>query len=307
MRTMLLIVVFFFVDCLDASSQSTIPLPPPICNSALGWTGSAWTCGDGRTQRTMLTTDLDWYYNCSTGSNSNTGTAAAPFSDPQYAYNLAQQTLDLGGKQTITVHGQSGCDGVAWIFEGPLIGAKTWKNFVIDGGGQTNVVSSRSRGVAFETRFDAAITVQNLACTPGSEGRCFVADNAWFRVTDVWAMTNGGNNIFDAAGPRAAISAANVTISQSGADLSAVMAIEDHAVGFVTGAWTINDVGWRLGFVATGALGGGIDMTGFSYSGSGRGPRCSASNLGIVFTNEKGQKALPGTSECTVTKGGLVD
>jgi hypothetical protein len=255
----------------------------------------------------MLTADIDWHYNCATGSNANPGTAAAPFADPQHAYNLAQQTLDLGGRHSITLHGQGNCPGVAWIFEGPLVGAKSWKNFVIDGGGLGNVVGSSSGKVAIETRFDGAISVQNLTCTPGAGGFCFVADNSWLRVQDIGATTNGGNAIFDALGPRAVISAMNVTLSQNGADLNAVMMVEDHAVGFLTGAWVINGVGWKLGFVGTGAMAGGIDMTGFAYTGSGRGPRCSASNLGIIFTNEKGQKSLPGTSECTITNGGRVD
>lgn len=263
-----------------------------------------------QTTRTLLTANKDYYFNCSTGSNSNTGTSASPFADPLKAYQVAQQTLDLAGQYVVTVHGQANCSNAAWTFVGPLVGAAGPASFVIEGilGSPGAIqINGAASGYAFQVQFDAAITVRDLACNPGSGGGCMLGNTGVLSFLNVWFTTNSGNSLVDVAGPRSLIisSGANL-ISSGGGNVNIAIVAEDHGQVNLGGSWTMNGYPqWTTAFVQV-DIAGLIDATGFSTSGPGTGHRASAGQNGIVFTNGTGQSLFPGTSDGPVGEGGLI-
>lgn len=269
--------------------------------------GANGACGGSG--RTLLASNQSYYVNCSTGSNSNSGASSSPFADPVHAYQVAQQTLDLGGQWIVTVNLASNCSGVQWTFVGPLVGATGPGSFVITGTGQFSpVVTGAASGFAFQTQADAAITVTTLNCVPGTGGGCLLANNGVIADNNLSFTLNGGASLFDAAGPRSLILTGPFEISSGSAAINIVAVSEDHAQLVFNGALTMSGgPTWTTAF-AQSDLGGMIDGTGFTFSGGiPTGPRFSAISNGIVFSGIGGCPASfwPGSTAGTTSSGGV--
>ncbi len=263
-----------------------------------------------------MTADKDLYYNCITGSNSNPGTAEAPFADPAHAYKVDQQTVDHAGQYVTTVHQQGACappastdpiSGIqaAWLFVGPLVGALGVGSFEITGGDIGTVISGPAGGYVFSLHRDAAFTTSHLNCAPGPGGGCWLSDNSPMNIENVWGETNGANSLIDAAGPRATVTAKNVMLSSMGAPMNIVVVMEDGASANVTGKWTMNGSPAFTTFVQA-DIASVIDLTGFSSSGDASGARANAIMNGVIFTNTKGVAVLPGSKEGVAHSGGQI-
>jgi hypothetical protein len=257
-----------------------------------------------------LTANMDYYFNCSTGSNLNSGAASFPFADPLFAYNFLQQHVDLAG-YTVTLHGQVGCGGVAWTFSGPLVGAKGATSFVIVGTGQSMQIGAPANGYAFQVQNDAGITVQNFSCTGGTgSGGCLLANGgtiiAGGVAASMWFINDASNSLADAAGPRSIIQIiGTIGLTSQAGSANTVIVSEDHALITLPSAWGIGTVNWTLGF-AVADLGGMIDGTGFSFSGGGTGTRYVASSNAIIFTGGSGGATFyPGNAGGTTATGGF--
>lgn len=243
--------------------------------------------------RTLLTADVSYYYNAVTGSNSNPGTAALPFADPVFAYQLAQRTLDLGGQYRVLVYNTGAYTNAVHTFRGPLFGAVGQESFVIDGGGQSNTISGAAGQYCFQAQEDAALTVTNAAVYPGVGGGAWLALDARIRVIGSWCMTNGANSFFDTCGSRAEIHASGCAVLQAGPNANNIAVAEDNSTIYLDGAWGIGAT-WN-GVFAQADIGGCIDATGFSYAGGGGGGRMNSLSCGAVHTNGVGQTLFPGT------------
>lgn len=89
--------------------------------------------------RTVITSNLAFYVNSSTGSDSNAGTLAAPFLTLQGASDYIQRTLDLAGRYRIDVYAAEGVGNYAPLSViGPYVG---------DLGGQVIFHGSLSRTI----------------------------------------------------------------------------------------------------------------------------------------------------------------
>lgn len=266
--------------------------------------------GSGGSGRTLLTANIDEYFNCSTGINTNSGTSASPFADPAYAYALAQRTIDLGG-YAITVHAQANCEPASatkWLFSGPLIGSAGPASFVIEG-----VVGSPAmitlQNVNFQSINDCAVTVAYLNCNPGTANNCFTSSSRGeMAIHDIWFTTDGAGTLLDAAGTGSIIYVGGgMLLSSGGGNANSIIVSETHSEIDLDGAWAMNgSPTWNNAFVQA-DLGGLVDATGFSYSGSAVGPRANAISNGVVNTNGSGQGLFPGSINGSVNNGGLLN
>lgn len=276
------------------------------------------TAGTGSSGRTLLTADIDWYFNSATGSNSNPGTAAAPFADPAYAYQLAKRTLDLGGQYKIHVHMQGTASNAAWTFVGPLVGAEGPESFVITGtdvysivyGAAPNAAASdpaTKGGYAFFVKNNAAIRVTNLNMWPGAGGMGFVAasNSGQILVDNAWGTTNGCAAMFDAAGTGSIVRVNTFVLNSGGGNASYIGVAETSGQIQLAGAWTMNGVPAWTNYFMQGDLKGTIDASGASFSGAASGKRYHATQLGVVFTGGTGNpNFFPGDQPGVVDSGG---
>lgn len=300
---------------IDQDRTTTVTPGSYICaNETVDTTGrvtsiSNGSCsGSGSSGRTLLTANIDEYFNCSTGININSGTSASPFADPVYAYALAQRTIDLAG-YTITVHAQANCEPASatkWLFSGPLVGSVGPASFVIEG-----VVGSPAtitlQNVNFQSTNDAAVTVSYLNCNPGTANNCFTSSSRGeMAIHDVWFTTDGAGTLLDAAGTGSIIYVGGgMLLSSGGGNANSIIVSETHSEIDLESAWTMNgSPTWNNAFVQA-DLGGLVDATGFSYSGAASGPRANAISNGIINTNGNGQTLFPGSSNGTVNTGGI--
>jgi hypothetical protein len=264
-----------------------------------------------------MTSDKHFHYDCKTGANSNPGTMERPFADPAQAYRVDQQTLDHAGKYVTYVHQHGACAPeaapdpnsnvqAAWIFTGPLVGASGVESFKVLGEGRSTRIDGPAGGYVFSLHRDAAFTTRQLTCSPGAGGGCWLSDNSPMSVVGVWGETNGGNSLIDAAGPRAAVRADNIVLSKRGPPINIVVVMEDGAWANVTGAWTMEGTPEFTTFVQA-DIGSIIDLTDFNVSGEAKGARAHALFNGVVFTNTKGVKVLPGSKDGGTDGGGQIE
>lgn len=265
--------------------------------------------------RVFLTENQSYYVNCSTGSNTNSGEASSPFADPVHAYQVAQQTLDLGGQYTVTVNLASNCTDVQWTFVGPLVGAIGARSFVVEGAGEwTTIVTGASGGYAFQVQSGAAINVTDFACEPSTTGGCLLANNGTITGSNIGFVTSSSEatgvtaSFMDAAGPTSLIIMGQFGIASTTYPVNIAVVSEDHAQIALNGQLSMyGGPTWNTAF-AQADLGGMIDGTGFTYSGGiPTGPRYSAISNGIVFSGIGGCSALfwPGSVAGSVSSGGF--
>lgn len=274
-------------------------------------------CPAEKPAREMMRADRHFYFNCETGSNDNPGTAEQPFADPAHAYRVDQRTLDHAGQFTTWVHQQGNCAPksapdtltnvqAAWVFVGPLTGAQGVGSFQIVGEDAATVITGPAEGYVFSLHRDAAFTTSHLHCVPGKGGGCWLSDNSPMTIENASGATNGANSLIDAAGPRATVVARSLTLVKQGAPMNLVVVMEDGAWGNVLGTWTMSGMPEFNAFVQA-DLAGFIDLTGFGVTGNAIGGRANAVSNGVVFTNTKGEKSLPGSKKGVVGTNALLE
>lgn len=267
--------------------------------------------------RTLLTANQSYYVNCSSGSDSNTGSSGSPWLTVTHAYNYVRDNLDLGGQYIVTVNLAASCTlSAGWSLMGPLTGSPGWNGFTVVG---PSVVITLATNVTMATLSqNATATFANFTCVMASGSNCFTIFNQaamFFGAPGSTFFINlAGGAPFDAAGTGSiGVCAGALEVTGTSTANWGLAVTEDQANITLNCAVTMNGAPtYTFGFVG-GVLGGMIDATGFSFTGSGAGPRYGVSQLGIVFTGGSGGASFfPGNSNgscgasasCLTSSGG---
>ncbi len=255
--------------------------------------------------RTLLTANQSYYVNCSSGSDSNTGSSGSPWLTVTHAYNYVRDNLDLGGQYIVTVNLAASCTlSAGWSLVGPLVGSPGWNGFTVVGPGVAITAPANASMVTLSQNASGAFS--NFTCVMTTGSNCFVyfeQSSLFFGAAgSTFFISLAGAAPFDGAGTGSiAVCQGQIEISGVSTALWGLAAVEDQAnidlncPVIMNGAPTYTD-----GFVGA-DLGGMVDATGFSFTGSGgTGKRYSVSQLGIVFTGGSGGASFfPGNANGT--------
>jgi hypothetical protein len=215
--------------------------------------------------RPMVQADQYFYFNCATGSNSNSGTASAPFADPVKAYQVAQRTLDLGGQWRVYAVNQGSCSGVNWTFNGPPPpGSPYMPSFIVKGG---SISGHMYLGGGAAVQFDS----MSIAPTAGLNFVDAAQATAW--LTNVSATTANGSEILHVVGAGTVGSiSGSFTLNGGGGTLIGIANAEDVAQLVISAAVTFSGSPAWSSFASQADYNGMIDWTGSTCSGAHSGP-----------------------------------
>jgi hypothetical protein len=257
--------------------------------------------------RTTLSADVT-YYVADTGSDATgDGSAGNPWRNISKAYTYARDNLDLAG-HTVWVQLPAHLSGQWNLLHGALTGAIGGRSFIVNGDPNNPTVylmSGEAVGAELIAVFDgAALTVQGTGLTVPN-GIALVASNGTILFGHV--LLNAAAIHLDAASPQALIQAIGDYYIVGVGPLVNIHAVaEDHGqIALPVHVTIAGTPTWNSTF-AQGDLGGMVDGTSFSYSGTAYGKRYNASGNGIVFTGGSGgPNFFPGDTAGTTGTGGI--
>ncbi len=273
---LLLSSLLLVLGCSVAQAATPPPIPPSACSVLGRSTAGTWQCLVGPA-RTSLTADQYYYFNCATGSDSNSGTAAAPFADPVKAYQVAQRTLDLGGQWHVYAVNQGSCTGANWVFEGPPPpGNLGWQSFVIQDGSISGHIYA-SNGAQFG--------LANVTVTP-TPGLNFVDAASPINVALNYVTANAaaGSEILHVVGSGGVGAVGGTFTLNGGGRLIGVFNAEDAGMVAVSAAVAFSGTPAWSSFASQADLNGVVDWTGSTCSGTYRGPGSRGTSGGQVIT-----------------------
>ncbi len=229
---------------------------------------------------------------------------------------MAFRDLDLRG-HTVNAIGWGVYSGVSWNFSGLIPGAHGRDGFVIRGieDGNPNSLKIYSGGeYAIKNSRGACLSIVNVSAIGCPGGGIYVGEDGELLIDLGYVTTNGADSMFHSVGNRSSIAAGSglpgtrmMVTTNEGKKARSIFCAENGSLGYINGLWVMDNAEWELGFAATGALGGKIDVgVSFDYGGPviGASPKGSVSNLGNIFTN--GRFHLPGNSPVTISNGGIL-
>ena len=267
----------------------------------------------GGPARTLLTGNVTYYWNCSTGNDSTgTGTSGNPWKTPAHVYNYVQQHLDLGGQYVVTAQGQNATctdadSSVQNTMYGPIVGAQGPASFVFRG------------DTAFPSNVSMHSTVGSASIFYGTEGAQFTVEGIELGSTSGYSILAGqgayikaNSNYYDkslwsldAAGARIWETGGSTYLFTSGANGWAIAESGAHVT--TSGAMVLSGApAWTIGWV-TADIGSTIDMSGFTFTGSGTGPYWNVTLNGVIFTSGGGCTGgiIPGSTAGSSATGGV--
>lgn len=255
------------------------------------------SCGGGGGGRTLLTANQDEYISPTGVDTGGCTNSASPCQTATYAYAQAQKTLDLGGN-VITVHCSGSYTlGSTWTFDGALTGGLGAPSFLIQGtvgDDAACAITGPASANAITLDNGAQISIDSVTFSAGAGAFGLVVQDGIAVVSNTVVEAQGVAP-FDTAGNTSRIWLTGAMTLNGVSSIAAPFIAEDLSEIWLTSSWTLtNDPTWTNGFVQAdwNAM---VDETGFSYSGSGTGPRYNVQTGGAVLVNGGGPNFNPGT------------
>lgn len=261
--------------------------------------------------RAIVTANLNFFVNSSTGSDTNNGSSGTPWLTYQHAYNYVQQNYDLAEQYTVTIN----CTGnftAALSAIGPIAGITSPASitFSFTTGSTATVANNHLFHAVAGAQFTVTTTSGTLVVlsTTGSTaglGDIIVADGAGSGIGV--GQVNFGNayaSHVSATNSGQVSFGQNYTIS-SGA--SSHYIVDAGGVLTVTPSLVVSLVSTPgfTNFAST--IGPGeLNAQNVTYSGSATGTRYSAGSNGVIKTGGGGANYFPGNGPGTVNLVGGV-
>ena len=280
-------------NALAVQLVGTIAPPAPSAASALPMASV----------RLGLTGDLDVYVSSAGSDTTGDGTQGNPWATISHAYDVFATDYDLRRK-TVTVHLLTNMAGPG-LLQGELPGLLNPLSFHIRSDNPAapvtlTVPAGQPQNAVFAAGFRAAFSVSDVIVQVPSGGFGFLCEGG-----EVF----GGNIAFTGTGAVAIIDVQGAYSSfvQTGPltfnGCSATTAVRVEDLGFASlGSQIICAGSPSFTWFAGADLGGMIDATGMSVSGTAGGEQYNVSTNGIVFTGGAGT-AFPGTGGSTDGQG----
>jgi hypothetical protein len=261
----------------------------------------------GANGRIVLTEDRSYFVNCESGSDSNQGTAEAPWRTIAHAYNVARNTLDLAGRYSVYVRMQTPCSGQS-VLSGPLTGQRTPRDFTFVGDctdiARITIAATRPTQNLWYAHSDASFAVRCMTVVPADGGSGFLTAGGTIWAGDIAFAGRGAAAWVNVAGPRAIFRAFGPLRFLDGATVNIGFVAEDHSQ--IELPVPLICVGApQFGTFVQADLGGMVDASGAEVQPAQcRGIRYRALSLGIVFTGgTKKQDFFPGNEPGSIDRG----
>lgn len=274
--------------------------------------GAGWLAFNvNATQRITLDQDLTFYISASGNDTTGNGTEGNPWATVEKVYYFVQSTYDINGF-TITVQLLSDFSNFVCTLFGGLVGQTSATQFVIQGdvGNRTIQVSGPVSGTnyLFQAQSGAEFAVQWMTMQPTANlvSGCLIVSEGVIGYGNVTFNAVGSNSFVDV---NSTLSYTFVTgpWTITGGPVNIVAVAEDYGTNFIGGAELTLEAtpSWDDAF-CQGDIGGLIEATDFSFSGSANGKRFNftGNGLGDSGTGLQPPDYFPGSEAGTTNTGG---